>query len=148
MLDNGKGSMRLTGSLRSGEALIESLKKFFPLRDFATEEIPDERLKVEFDIARGRLFVDLQNLTDGIYQQKSNFVYWIEKSEDDLLGNIHIKGQPIEVSDIMNKQVNQPYGSAIYVSATLAVGSDFSFTERKLGMERHKNLLLSSPFEY
>jgi len=141
-------TLRLAGSLSFGKDLIESLKEFFLILVAIEDEIEEENRRIEFDIIRGRLFHCLQNIEATVNMQNSNFVYWIERNEYELLGNIHIKGGPIDISEIMLNEVNSFYDTCLYVSATLAIKNEFSFTAKRLGVHDYKSLLLNSPFNY
>ncbi len=140
--------IRLREVLPGGIPLIETLKEFFQILESIDQGSIDDHLTFELDIARGKLFDSLQNLTYYVYQSDENFVYWLEKNETELLGDLHLRGQPVEVSEIMRREVNGYYDTAAYISATLAVNEDFSFTSGKLGLEGYKSLYLTSPFNY
>ena len=143
-----KSSVRLVASIESADELIEEMRAFFTLLEGAEELIDNEHVKIEFDILRGRLFVYLQCLISAVFLEREHYVYWVERTEDELIGDIHLKGQPIDVSDTMWQEVNSFYKSNLYFSATLTVNGDFSYFEKRLGIARHKSLLLSSPFDY
>jgi ATP-dependent DNA helicase DinG len=145
---SSKGSVRLRERIEFGDELAQEMKQLFDLFDEVAEHIDDESTKMEFEILRGKLFMCFQNLTSAIYYEREHYVYWLERAEDALLSDIHLKGQPIDVADSLQREVNSFYQSVQYCSATMAVNGEFSFFENRLGLCRHRSLLLSSPFDY
>jgi ATP-dependent DNA helicase DinG len=140
-----RSSVRLVEGIDFGDELIEEMKEFFTLLQGAEDHIDNEHARMEFDILRGRLFVYLQCLISAVFLEREHYVYWVERREDVLIGDIHLKGQPVDISDTMWQEVNSFYESNLYFSATLTVNGDFSFFEKRLGIARHKTLLLDSP---
>lgn len=143
-----KSSVRLVAGIDFGDELIEEMKAFLTLLQGAEEFIDNEHAKMEFDILRGKLFVYLQCLISAVFLEREHHVYWVDRTEDELIGDIHLKGQPIDIADTMWQEINSFYKSNLYFSATLTVSGDFSYFEKRLGIARHKSLLLSSPFDY
>ncbi len=143
-----KNSLRITDSLPAGKRLLGELEKFLDLLEEMDGLFADEMPAAEYAIARGRLFVLYENLRSVVHQEKEDHVCWLERSEDALLGDIQIKGQPVDVSEILRREVVHSCESTIYVSATLSVHGDFSFTAGRLGLEDYRSLCLQSPFDY
>jgi ATP-dependent DNA helicase DinG len=114
----------------------------------AEEEFDDEFLRMEYDIAMGRLFQFTENLAGFISMNDENFVYWIERSDRELLGDVFLKGQPVYVSRIMEEDVLPHDSSSIFVSATLSTGGDFRYTAERLGLSRQKSIILESSFNF
>jgi ATP-dependent DNA helicase DinG len=48
----------------------------------------------------------------------------------------------------MRREIMNGYESAIFVSATLSINGDFSYTSGRLGMDRYKSQALPSPFDF
>jgi ATP-dependent DNA helicase DinG len=143
-----QNSIRLREPAGFGEDLLKSLKELHSGLEKAENFIKEEPLKTELDVLRGRLFLFQQSLESLIYLQNENFVYWFEKSEDELLGDIHLLGEPVNVSEIMYNEVNSFYDSVFYVSATLSTAGDFSYLKGRLGIQDSRTLYLTSPFNY
>ncbi|MCP4134324.1 MAG: ATP-dependent DNA helicase, partial [bacterium] len=139
---------RVRKELYFGKDLIDLMKQFMLLMEDVEDDFENEDLMMEFDIARGKLFLFIENLTSFIYLNNPDYVYWMEKSERELLGDIFCKGQPVDVSGILQKDVFSFYESSILVSATLAINGDFSFIIKRLGVDRHIALALDSTFDY
>ena len=110
-----------------------------------TRNIP---ARIEFDIARGKLFSYIENLSSFVNQTSENYVYWIEREADALLGDLFARGQPVDISDLFNREIIACYDSSIFVSATLSIGGDFSYIAGRLGIENFKAISLQSSFDY
>jgi len=149
LLSVEKNYARIKEPLPFGTPLVESMKRFMTLLAEAGDGIDDEDpWRIEFDIARGKIFNYLENLSLFVYQHNENYVYWIEREPDTLYGDLYLRGQPIDISELFHREIVTSYDSSIYVSATLAIDGDFSYIVGRLGIENHKTLLLESSFDY
>ena len=149
LMPEGKNSIRIRDRVASGNQLIELLKECMTLMAEADRGIDDENpWRTEFDIARGKLFNYIESLASFVFQHNANYVYWIERDSDTLFGDVSLRGQPVDVSEIVNREIVTFYDSSIFVSATLAVDGDFSYIVKRLGIEHHKMLFLESSFDY
>ncbi len=143
-----KNSVRILEPIRNAGQLLEKMEKFFGVIEKMEQEYDDDFLRMEYDAARSRYFSFLENLRSAVCQEKEEYVYWLERSEDELLGDIELKGQPVDVAAMLESEVAGAYESSLYVSATLAVGGDFSYMTGRLGLGSCRTLLLKSPFDY
>lgn len=143
-----KNSVRLREPLKKGPAFVNALKKLHGIAVEMEEAFEDDTMQLEYEIARNRLYTCIQNLGSAVYHESDEYVYWMEKSEDALLGDITVIGQPVDVAERLQRDIFDAYESAFFVSATLAVGGDFSYMARRLGATRYKTLYLQSPFDY
>ncbi len=142
-------SLRIREPVKFGDMLSKYLKDVLGILEKVEDDFNDESsMNIDFEIARGRLFAFVQNLESLIYMQNPNFVYWIERSDDALLGDIRLMGKPVDVSQPMYQEINSVYDSNIFVSATLTARKEFSFIADRLGIFDYKPLLLNSPFDY
>src|SRR5579885_1120207 len=55
---------------------------------------------------------------------------------------------PIDVAELFNERMSRYRGARIYTSATLAVGDDFSYFTRQLGLQEAMRRRFDSPFDY
>ncbi|HTT08481.1 MAG TPA: ATP-dependent DNA helicase [Gammaproteobacteria bacterium] len=55
---------------------------------------------------------------------------------------------PLEVAELFNERMSRHRGARIYTSATLAVGEDFSYFTRQLGLAGAEERRFDSPFDY
>lgn len=144
-----KNYMRLREPVPFGNEPVSLLKEFMLLMADADQEFDeDDPGRMEFDIARGRLFTSLENLNSFVFQNNDNYVYWIERESDAVLGDLYLRGQPVNIAEIFNREIIACYDSSIFVSATLAVNEDFSYIVERLGIENHRALPLRSSFDY
>jgi ATP-dependent DNA helicase DinG len=142
-------SLRIRQPLKFGDILAKNLKDVLNILEKVEDDFNDDSsMNVDFEIARGRLFTFVQNLESLMYIQNPNFVYWIERPDDTLLGDIRMMGKPVDVSQPMYQEINSVYDSNIFVSATLTARKEFSFIADRLGIFDYKPLLLNSPFDY
>ncbi|HDP79404.1 MAG TPA: hypothetical protein ENN21_01020, partial [Spirochaetes bacterium] len=93
-----KLSTRLRESLPEGRSLLQSLKEVYRALAEIDTLIEDEYRKMEYDILRARLFELIENLSLVIYGENEEYVFWIEGAEDQLLGDLRLRGQPVEVA--------------------------------------------------
>ena len=144
-----KNYLRLREPVPFGSEPIGLLKEFMVLMAEADQEFDaDDPFLMEFDVARGKLFNSLENLNSFVYQTNEDYVYWVEREADAMLGDLYLRGQPINVAEIFNREIITCYDSSIFVSATLAVNEDFSYIVDRLGIENHQALPLKSSFDY
>lgn len=141
-------SLRMREALGYGDTLLKPLKDFLQVMEGAEKDLTDEAFAPELDIARSKLFVFAQAFESFIYAYNPNFVYWAERNGEDILGDIHLRGEPVDVSETMHEEINSFYESNIFISATLTARKDFTFIANRLGIRENKTLLLESPFDY
>ena len=128
--------------------LMELFHSYLLILNEISKDIKDENLLLEFDIHRSKVFQINENIKNFSCLSSNDFVYWIERQETDLLGKITIKGQSLDVSDIMYNEVVSFYDSAILTSATLSINGSFNYIKNRLGISECGELLLKSPFNY
>ncbi len=124
------------------------LRELLALMGEAEDEFDDDFLRMEYDIAMGRLFQFSENLAGFISMNDENSVYWIERSDRELIGDVFLKGQPVSVAKIMEEDVLPHNSSSLFVSATLSAGGDFRYITERLGLRREKSLVLESSFNF
>jgi ATP-dependent DNA helicase DinG len=71
-------------------------------------------------------------------------VYWWERRGRGLF----LEATPIDVSPILRQRLFESVNTVILTSATLAVGGNFTFLKRRLGIENAKERILDSHFDY
>ena len=144
-----KLTRRAREPLSRGVPLVKLIKEFMVLLAESEDEYDqDEYLKMEFDIARGKLFLYLENLTLMTYQNREEYVYWLERDNSDMPGDIRLRAQPVDIAGIMNSEVLNCHESSIFTSATCAINGDFSYIAARLGIDRCETMELRSTFDY
>ena len=73
-----------------------------------------------------------------------SFVYWIERRGR----GVFLQATPIDVSSMLKTRLFDSLDTVILTSATLAVGGAFEFTEKRLGIQGARDLIVPSHFEY
>ncbi len=140
---------RIREALVAGNALVERLQELMLLlADSEKQFDEDHPQRIEFDITRGKLFTYLEELASFVFKKSENYVYWIERESEAVLGNLILRGQPIDIAELFQREVLSCYDSSVFVSATLSIGGEFSYIAGRLGIENYKGLLLQSSFDY
>jgi ATP-dependent DNA helicase DinG len=73
-----------------------------------------------------------------------SFVYWIERRGR----GVFLQATPIDVSAMLKVRLFDSLDTVILTSATLAVGGAFEFTEKRLGIDGARDLIVPSHFDY
>lgn len=72
------------------------------------------------------------------------YVYWIERRGR----GVFLQATPIDVSSILTEKLFDTVNTVILTSATLAVGGNFEFAEKRLGLQGARALVVPSHFDY
>ncbi|MDQ6678728.1 MAG: DEAD/DEAH box helicase [Acidobacteriota bacterium] len=72
------------------------------------------------------------------------YVYWMEKRGR----GAFLQATPIDVSGILAARLFEKLDCVILTSATLAVAGDFSFIQKRLGLESSRTLIVPGHFDY
>jgi len=75
---------------------------------------------------------------------KDENVYWVEARGR----GVFMHSSPIDVSVHLRQKLYPRAGAAVFTSATLSTGGDFSFIRSRLGLENPEELVIESPFDY
>ena len=149
LLTNKSQWQRILKPIEGRIELITRITELLSIFEEIKDDFDDESLQIDFDIARSKLFIFCESLKSFTEQNQRDYVYWLEpKNNGTLLSELHCKGQPLRINNIMRAEVMRRYNSAIFVSATLSINKDFSYTAGRLGIERFKTMTLPSPFDY
>jgi ATP-dependent DNA helicase DinG len=132
------------------------------------EENGDEFLTLQH--ALGRLSSELENLSSKpeevfsfsrraqelqvqlsflLEAEENNTVFWIERrrgGRDKL--NVFLQATPIDVAPILKSYLFERLETAVLTSATLAVGGNFEYFRRRLGLDHAREAVLPSHFDY
>jgi len=77
-------------------------------------------------------------------EDDERYVYWVEKRGR----GCFLQATPIDVSPILSERLFQKVDSVILTSATLAVAGGFAYTEKRLGLEGARGLVVPGHFDY
>lgn len=128
-------------------SFIDQFDKLLMTFDTVVTNSPDEIIE-ELNPLLNRLTKIKENFKQALNMQDADFVYWLEKTDNNLIPDIALCGQPIEVAKILSKEVSDYYDSSIYVSATLAINNNFNSLAGTLGITHYEGKILPSPFKY
>ncbi len=73
-----------------------------------------------------------------------NFVYWLEKRGR----GCFLQATPIDVSLIVAERLFRKVETVVLTSATLAVAGGFDYTQKRLGVEHARSLIVPGHFDY
>ncbi|MDX2023812.1 MAG: ATP-dependent DNA helicase, partial [Deltaproteobacteria bacterium] len=77
--------------------------------------------------------------------QATDRIRWITASTR----NVALRASPIDVSPVLGKFFDEHPGAMIFTSATLSVGKDFSYVQKRLGLkDTADEAVFPSPFRY
>jgi ATP-dependent DNA helicase DinG len=87
-----------------------------------------------------------------LQQEKKDYVYWIESTEN-RTKNIVLKSAPINVGPDIRRYLLDKFDSVIFTSATLSTEPDsnksgFEFFANSIGLSDYDSVKLGSPFDY
>lgn len=110
--------------------------------------ISEEEALLELDVYRSKAFTLFDNIRRYALLENDDFVFWADKSTNNLYGSTNIHGQPIEIASIMKEKVLSYYESLLFISATLSIDNSFNFISERLGIKEFDSVIIHSPFDY
>jgi predicted DnaQ family exonuclease/DinG family helicase len=122
-------------------------------------ELPDDAFRYQKQLYQElqAQFTQLDGLTNNlqflIAAEWDNWVYWFELPGREDSDYSRLYGAPLNISEILNERLYKHLNTAIFTSATLAVGKSFDYFLSRIGLnllepDRLESLLLESPFNY
>jgi ATP-dependent DNA helicase DinG len=122
----------------------------------AMEDKPDEAHN--FARRAGELQVQLSFILES---EDRNTVFWIERRGEsasprrksgDAAGRssrfVFLQATPIDVSQILRQALFESFETVVLASATLAVNGGYEYVKRRLGVDRARELVVPSHFDY
>ena len=114
--------------------------------------------ELELETAQGGL-AELQSLVERIKSLRSNLEFCLFPDSGDWVywavctpNNATLGATPLDVGERLAAEFFGPARSMVVTSATLAVGKDLGFYEKRVGLDRHphrvQRSLLDSPFDF
>jgi ATP-dependent DNA helicase DinG len=132
--------------------LVEAVQK-------AVRDLPEEKQEdpIVYDVRLTlRRLQDISALCEGIRtpETRPERVYWIERRV--LQGGqtlVRFVSTPVDVTDVMQEAVYEPYRTVVFASATLSVNASFAFWQRRVGLDaveedRREERIFPSPFDF
>jgi ATP-dependent DNA helicase DinG len=84
------------------------------------------------------------NLRFWMESTDATFVYWVQRRAR----SVALEATPIDVAGILARKLFDQVDSVVMTSATLAVAGTFDFVTRRLGVPRHRDLIVGGHFDY
>lgn len=85
-----------------------------------------------------------QNLRFWMESGDPKFVYWFERRGR----GCYLQATPIDVSSLLSEKLFEKVETTVMTSATLTVGGNFEFVEKRLGVPNARTLAVASNFNY
>ncbi len=125
------------------QRLLDDLKQAFPKED-------PEGSELGVILKRGdEISIEMKALVE---QSAPESVYWIEQSGSSesrrRQRDVSLESVPLNVGEILQKNVYSDGSTYIFVSATLSDGIGFSFAKERLGVREADQAILPTPFDY
>lgn len=110
-------------------------------------------LLMELKAYSGRASTMAQAIRFAVKADSADFVYWVEVSGRGPRSNVRLVAAPIETGPEIARALLPNVDTAVFTSATLAVGDDFSYTAHSLGLDtlepdRVGYAIAPSPFDF
>ncbi|MBI3929050.1 MAG: hypothetical protein HY319_26135 [Armatimonadetes bacterium] len=139
-------ALRREGAVVAGQ--LERCAEAFRELSLALEEAPVEGASLELQSMSGRFKTMRSDLEFCLFPESENWVYWTQTNRRDSM----LVATPLDVGNILSRELFAEVRSAILTSATLAVGKDLRFFEQRVGLDqvshRVQRLCLESPFDF
>jgi DNA polymerase-3 subunit epsilon/ATP-dependent DNA helicase DinG len=87
-----------------------------------------------------------QGLSTALLDEDRSLICWLERSRQ--TGEVAVCTAPLEVAEILRRQVFEAKESVVLTSATLSAKGSFDFLRSRVGLDDADELLLGSPFDF
>ena len=142
-----------------GDELIAALKSLYTELDIFIDNLGEpqnEELRKYFEELKGeraKLMELMDDLLVVLSPDEPDVVYWMESPTSPDSIDARLCWAPLDVGQVLNTELYERLGAAVFTSATLAIAEDFSYYLERLGLvyaprERVRTLLLGSPYDY
>jgi DNA polymerase-3 subunit epsilon/ATP-dependent DNA helicase DinG len=116
------------------------------VREWLGGDEPDQGIR-ELEMIRGRLGASLGLLDEALLHPDPNRVHWftqVSRAE-----NLLLRAAPINTGTLLRNHVYAERRSAVFTSATLAVGGTFDYFKSRVGLGAEvEEMILASPFDF
>ncbi len=130
--------------------LERALRNLATMAALLQEEGVAEAERLVQDLEAGLLRSDgLRRLGNAIMARPDpTFVQWAEDAGQGRRSEGSLKAAPLEVGEILQRDLFAGKESVVLTSATLSIAGSCDYVARRLGQREAKSLILSSPFDY
>ncbi|HEU0073583.1 MAG TPA: helicase C-terminal domain-containing protein [Dehalococcoidia bacterium] len=84
--------------------------------------------------------------THALLEEDASLICWLERERNS--GEVALKTAPLEVADVLRRELFEAKDSVILTSATLSADDRFDFLRERVGLDDADELLLGSPFDF
>lgn len=169
LVNTNQGELRITGEIRAlpvWKYYLEIINEMDPalaslrhtqgdLKAWGEAEENSEKAGRWLDAAGflEELFGQVEGLR-AVRESNDGWVEWVERTGNGRHSHVTLHAAPIDVADILDKQLFNKKSSIVLTSATLSVNQTFDYTIEQLGLIRSKRenklltLTVGSPFDY
>ncbi len=86
------------------------------------------------------------------YHTRPDLVYWLDRRRTNAGDRyVHFTATPIEIGNLLQEALFEPYPTIVMTSATLSVSKSIRFWQRRIGLPESERMIfrsLDSPFDY
>ncbi len=81
-----------------------------------------------------------------LLEKDASLICWLERERRS--GDLALHTAPLEVADVLRRELFEAKDSVILTSATLSADDSFDFLRERVGIDQAEELLLGSPFDF
>lgn len=140
------------------EEISDIKKRLAELLEYFTD-VPEDSFEYQRqlfqEISSKHIQADLliRNIQILIRQKEEGFVYWFELPNRADSDDTRLYAAPLDVGELLEERLFNSLKTAVFTSATLAVGQTFDYFRKRIGLDRVNpdrvhELMLTSPFNY
>ncbi|MGD9896688.1 MAG: ATP-dependent DNA helicase [Candidatus Methylacidiphilaceae bacterium] len=114
----------------------------------AASEAADRDLKREIEDHARKTAGLRASFSAFLDQSLSDHVYWIEPQDSGSAEGTRLAAVPLSVAPLLERLLYQEGRSLVFTSATLTIGGNFHYFQKRLGLREPRTLILDSSFDY
>lgn len=126
--------------LQIGKKLIADVEKL--LEEFVFES--ELYMIPEYELNMAEEFLENYEAALNIFISKADAVDWLEQTD----GRSTLVIMPRLITEVLEEKLFSKKMPIVFSSATLSVNKDFSYIAYSLGVKKHQNFSVPSPFDY
>ncbi|WP_245669365.1 ATP-dependent DNA helicase [Caryophanon tenue] len=126
--------------LQIGKKLVADVEKL--LEEFVFES--ELYMIPEYELNMAEEFLENYQAALNIFISKADAVDWLEQTD----GRNTLVIMPRLITEVLEEKLFSKKTPIVFSSATLSVNKDFSYIAYSLGVKKHQNFSVPSPFDY
>lgn len=87
-----------------------------------------------------------RGLAHALLDEDATLICWLERQRH--TGEVGLSTAPLEVAEVLRRDLFDARESVVLTSATLSAGGSFDYLRERVGLEDSEEMLLGSPFDY